>query len=810
MSETAVATTERHDPPSLEELGEQLDAARSEWAQISAKRQNRTFDRRIRGYNAAEERYNALVVQYGQASLREQIDAANDDTERNALVISYLCDSQNQLNAETNEITNNMVSRKLGAVVRRIFESGGKWTRTAKDVGTTVAAGAAGALTFGAGWVTAGAARFVKGFSEKEITGLDEVTVEQMRELMADSRGENGHIRFEHAQAAASQLFDRAGKLQQGKKTEAVVRGAKKAAVGAVIGVGIGLAMDLYAPDAAHASESEVHTTIAGLEVADHEANGGVDALSHDAAGDVNVPVSHNTTGALDFVEAHDTTGSVEASSSHVSTGDVDGSTAHEATGTVDAASTDAYQTTEAVDMTSNYTIAGGVDMVSAHEIAGTVDADTSITHETTGDVDIDSTDSVAHETAGTVSGVETNIADTTGSVDVTSNHTTTGQVDTSSTHETTSSVTIETHDTSGAVGAPAAEVDVDSTTLEIPNSYTVSSGEGWYETFGNLGVNEAYTDDLLDKIGPELQELGVAYEMGDSWGIASAGDLNPDAINVIVETAHEEGWLNNTAEIEHNYPVVDHGEGLNEFVQDNYSDTLTHDESMELGAELHEQGFMYHDPSYLGERYGNPYGISGPGVIDAQTDTTIRDMVDNGELDNSAAAVDASSSAEVSQQSAETTAESTNNAETREIAAEANPVVETTDNAEQAQQDAGLDEAAELNSPESLELNAFEQRMLENTLAGNFSNLNSIADRYPELQLDKLAVSLQNEVFSDGSPVVTPGVMGPNVFEYQDRPDGAVLNDSTVQIVNAHLDRVGVPEQYRLTPSASGLANAA
>jgi|GEM_PF-5532766 len=65
----------------------------------------------------------------------------------------------------------------------------------------------------------------------------------------------------------------------------------------------------------------------------------------------------------------------------------------------------------------------------------------------------------------------------------------------------------------------------------------TVVSGEGWYQTIQETtGVTDpARQAAILQKIGPVLQEKGLAYPMGDgTWGISRPGALPRDVLELI------------------------------------------------------------------------------------------------------------------------------------------------------------------------------------------------------------------------------------------------------------------------------------
>lgn len=102
----------------------------------------------------------------------------------------------------------------------------------------------------------------------------------------------------------------------------------------------------------------------------------------------------------------------------------------------------------------------------------------------------------------------------------------------------------------------------------------------------------------------------------------------------------HSNDMLTSSEQLNH-LPSVSEGQGLNQFVEQNYDTTLSSDQSLALGEALHEQGEMY-SSNHLAANYGNPYGINNSGVVSEGMDTTIRDMIDNGQIDGSAKATEA------------------------------------------------------------------------------------------------------------------------------------------------------------------------
>lgn len=67
-------------------------------------------------------------------------------------------------------------------------------------------------------------------------------------------------------------------------------------------------------------------------------------------------------------------------------------------------------------------------------------------------------------------------------------------------------------------------------------DAYNVTPGEGFYETMNQMGITDTTKQfDIIQRIGPQLQDMGVAYPMSDgTWGIANPGQLPKAALDLI------------------------------------------------------------------------------------------------------------------------------------------------------------------------------------------------------------------------------------------------------------------------------------
>lgn len=73
-----------------------------------------------------------------------------------------------------------------------------------------------------------------------------------------------------------------------------------------------------------------------------------------------------------------------------------------------------------------------------------------------------------------------------------------------------------------------------------------ISRGEGWYETFREMGVSSKDRVELLKEVGPHLHERGLAYwdSNAHEWrmNMTENGKLPKSAIEYIAQKAHENG----------------------------------------------------------------------------------------------------------------------------------------------------------------------------------------------------------------------------------------------------------------------------
>lgn len=83
---------------------------------------------------------------------------------------------------------------------------------------------------------------------------------------------------------------------------------------------------------------------------------------------------------------------------------------------------------------------------------------------------------------------------------------------------------------------------------LNANGAYTVRPGEGWDETFRDMGIPQDNWADVLKDAGPKLHDLGVADFDSDSnqWWISRSGNLPTDALRAIADSSAKFGYVFN------------------------------------------------------------------------------------------------------------------------------------------------------------------------------------------------------------------------------------------------------------------------
>jgi hypothetical protein len=101
-----------------------------------------------------------------------------------------------------------------------------------------------------------------------------------------------------------------------------------------------------------------------------------------------------------------------------------------------------------------------------------------------------------------------------------------------------------------GNAGAGVAETPaVTSHDLLNPTgAYYVRPGEGWYETFQDMGIPQDSWANILKDAGPKLRDLGVAdfNTSSNQWWISHSGNLPADALRTIADSSAKFGYTFN------------------------------------------------------------------------------------------------------------------------------------------------------------------------------------------------------------------------------------------------------------------------
>lgn len=227
-----------------EAMHDQLDAARRDWAALSAKRQRRLFDRHnIHGYNAARDHYQELVVECQKLDLADALEAETDQTQRRLMTAAYWLNEQNLLREETKKTVEGKKTWKFAHAFSEFLNSGSPRMRMLKGIALGVGVGVAGSLlggvlgaaTIGTGIVAAG--RFARGYFTHHKGGIDKHNVNAEDMLQSIGHDDLDDDAFHEAlQQESKEMFNRDGKREQGKQLKAFAWGAGSVAVGAAVG----------------------------------------------------------------------------------------------------------------------------------------------------------------------------------------------------------------------------------------------------------------------------------------------------------------------------------------------------------------------------------------------------------------------------------------------------------------------------------------------------------------------------------------------------------------------------------------------
>lgn len=80
---------------------------------------------------------------------------------------------------------------------------------------------------------------------------------------------------------------------------------------------------------------------------------------------------------------------------------------------------------------------------------------------------------------------------------------------------------------------------------LNSTDAFYVKPGEGWYETFQDMGIPKEHWAEVLKDAGPKLEDLGVAdfHTADGQWWISQSGNLKPEVLQTIADSSAKFGY---------------------------------------------------------------------------------------------------------------------------------------------------------------------------------------------------------------------------------------------------------------------------
>lgn len=251
---------------SPEMIHDQLDAARRDWAALSAKRQRRLFDMKIHGYNDTRDRYQELVVECQKLDLADALAVEDDPVQRRLITAEYWLNEQNILREETKKTVEGTKTWRFAHAFSEFLNSGSPRMRMLKGIALGVGVGIAGSMlggvlgaaTIGTGIVAAG--RFARGYFTHHKGGIDQhnVTADTMLEKIGYEDLDDAGFQIA-LQQESKEMFNADGKKEQTKQRIAFAWGAGSVAVGAAAGWAIAEGHWGFVPSA-HAETLSGHT----------------------------------------------------------------------------------------------------------------------------------------------------------------------------------------------------------------------------------------------------------------------------------------------------------------------------------------------------------------------------------------------------------------------------------------------------------------------------------------------------------------------------------------------------------------------
>lgn len=281
----------------------ELDAVRTVWAQLSAKRHRKAFGGRSAEYEQAEREYTRLSREVAKLELADQLANETDVAQKNALVTMHWIEEQNKVRAEA---THHVEDRRWWKIVNgfsNFMNKGSAGKRFAKGMTLGFAAGLLGGLTGGAAAAAiVGASRFVRGYTLRHAGGIGELTDEQKAELQQAQSGfrdraTDDQILDFHA-GHFGRRYEADSRREQGKRRRALAFGATAVVLGAAAG------------EAAHLAADHFINGGTASAIADKLPSGSSDGTAVDAPSDYSHLQPHDVHARSEMFYGHDTGGS--------------------------------------------------------------------------------------------------------------------------------------------------------------------------------------------------------------------------------------------------------------------------------------------------------------------------------------------------------------------------------------------------------------------------------------------------------------------------------------------------------------------
>lgn len=225
-------------------LLDRLDVARDKWAKISSKRQRRSLFGKLiarsRKYKESKVEYDTLSREAGRIGLKEKLDQAQTQLEKNAIATTYWITEQNAVREKAAAYTEDRTWWKVINRVSNYMDKGSKITRIAKRMTLGVAAGIL-ASPIGLTGVAAGVTFFATEQMKNLAGGIKKFTPEEEAKLhnSAVSRVTTDDAIFENRAAMFAKMYEIAGKKESNRRLKTFGKNALKGAAAGALAYGV-------------------------------------------------------------------------------------------------------------------------------------------------------------------------------------------------------------------------------------------------------------------------------------------------------------------------------------------------------------------------------------------------------------------------------------------------------------------------------------------------------------------------------------------------------------------------------------------